>query len=51
MITMSTIYDTYAATEEKSGFNSAPEAGYFDQNGDYAFYEQPFEHDDPMLWN
>lgn len=51
MLTMSAIRDTYAATEEKeSGFNSAPEHGYYDENCDYHFNEQPFEYDDYLLW-
>lgn len=51
MLTMSTIRDTYAATEEKeSGFNSVSDCGFFDENGDYHFYDQPFQHDDYLLW-
>ena len=51
MLTMSTIRDTYAATEEKeSGFNLAPDYGHFDENCDYSFNDQPFEYDDYLLW-
>lgn len=51
MLTMSTIRDTYAATEEKeSGFNSAPTYGRFDDNGNYYIPEETLPNDIYLLW-
>lgn len=51
MVTLATIRDNYAATEEKeSGFNSTPTYGRFDDNGDYYIPEETLPNDIYLLW-